>query len=173
MEQIDWSDAPEGATHYNPHDISTPWRMLGTDDFGWWWNGGTWLPVLGKFAPLTYIAKPSPWTGEGLPPVGAVCEVLWNESRMEYLRTKVFGVNEHGQPIHRFDEGPKKYEYQADVLVTPLGTRVFRPLRTPEQIAAEAREKAIEEMWSVYWKPEAPTTKEALGLLYDAGYRKL
>ena len=49
----------------------------------------------------------------------------------------------------------------------------FRQLRTPEQIAEEERQKAIDEMWSVYWQPEAPTAKEALGLLYDAGYRKV
>ena len=74
------------------------------------------------------------WFERGeLPPVGAVCEVLWNEGRMEYLRTKVFGVNEHGQPIHRFDEGPKKFKYQADPLVTVLGTRVFRPIRTERE----------------------------------------
>ena len=117
-----------------------------------------------------------PWTGEGLPPVGTVCEVLWNESRMEYLRTKVFGVNEHGQPIHRFDEGPKKYEYQADVLVTTLGNKVFRPLRTPDQIAAHEREATIKEM--VYGacgcEPGDGTTTAFIlcGLIYDAGYRK-
>lgn len=59
-----------------------------------------------------------------------------------------------------------------------LGCEVFRaemavPARTPEQIAAEERARAIDEMWSVYWQPEAPTAKEALGLLYDAGYRKV
>jgi hypothetical protein len=78
-----------------------------------------------------YKFEPADWFERGeLPPVGIECEALWNEGRMEYLRTKVFGVNEHGQPIHRFDEGPKKFEYQADPLVTMLGTRVFRPIRT-------------------------------------------
>lgn len=48
----------------------------------------------------------------------------------------------------------------------------FRVIRTPEQIAADEREAAIEEMWRVYWQPDAPTAKQALGLLWDAGYRK-
>lgn len=121
-------------------------------------------------------AGPPAWTGEGLPPVGTVCEVLWNESRMEYLRTKVFGVNEHGKPIHRFDEGPKKYEYQADALVTATGTKVFRPIRTPEQIAAEEREAGVEGIRQAVSK--SPNCKahgvnwDIACAIYDAGYRK-
>ncbi|MCG3026784.1 hypothetical protein L7Q76_03905 [Pseudomonas aeruginosa] len=110
----------------------------------------------------------SSWSGQGLPPVGTVCEVLWNESRLEYLKAKVFGVNEHGQPIFRFEEGPKKFEYQADPLRTASGTQVFRPLPTPEQIAAEEREKAIEEMC---FAEETLTVKQAKAL-FDAGYRR-
>lgn len=56
----------------------------------------------------------------------------------------------------------------------------FRPLKTPEQIAAEERQKALEEM--VYGAIGADrdgsngsnTTAFILcGLLYDAGYRKV
>lgn len=112
------------------------------------------------------------WNGEGLPPVGTICEVLWNESRMEYLITKVFGVNEHGQPIHRFDEGPKKYQYQADVLRTASGTQVFRPIRTDEQVAAEEREKAINEMMMHGVDAGDSTIEYSCAALYDAGYRK-
>ena len=120
------------------------------------------------------------WYGEGLPPVGAICKVLWNESRMEYLITKVFGVNEHGQPIHRFDEGPKKYQYQADVLRTASGTQVFRPIRTAEQVAAEEREAEDNEVMSRYMSlsdcekgilghsPE----RVIIGLMRVMGYRK-
>ena len=112
------------------------------------------------------------WNGEGLPPVGAICEVLWNESRVEYLRTKVFGVNEHGQPIHRFDEGPKKYQYQADVLRTASGTQVFRPIRTAEQVAAEEREKEIADMMEVTSDGITCMDRDDALALYKAGYRK-
>jgi hypothetical protein len=47
----------------------------------------------------------------------------------------------------------------------------FRPIRTPEQIAAEERAEAIEKMWSIYWQPHASSAKQALGLLWDAGLR--
>ncbi|MGI0560453.1 hypothetical protein ACRCOZ_28890 [Pseudomonas aeruginosa] len=114
------------------------------------------------------VERPVTWNGQGLPPVGTVCEVLWSESRLEYLKAKVFGVNEHGQPIFRFEEGPKKFEYQADPLRTASGTQVFRPVRTPEQIAAEERAKAIEEMC---FAVETLTVKQAKAL-FDAGYRR-
>ena len=121
--------------------------------------------------------KQDAWDGEGLPPVGTVCEVLWNESRVEYLRTKVFGVNEHGQPIHRFDEGPKKYQYQADVLRTASGTQVFRPIRTAEQLAEEEKIATIAEMRAVVIAAsdrKRATIAEctATVALYEAGYRK-
>jgi hypothetical protein len=114
------------------------------------------------------------WDGSGRPPAGTICEVLWNESRMEYLKTKVFGVNEHGQPIHRFDEGPKKYQYQADALRTASGTKTFRPVRTAEQVAAEEREKSVNEALSIL--PGEVRCKAVVGqavqIMIDAGYRK-
>lgn len=114
--------------------------------------------------------KQGAWDGEGLPPVGTVCEVLWNEYHVEYLRTKVFGVNEHGQPIHRFDEGPKKYQYQADVLRTASGTQVFRPIKTAEQLAEEERKSQLEVMHKIYMEG-ASEHKGGLAALYDAGYK--
>ena len=125
-----------------------------------WFTKDQWLArraeLASQFKPLTSIEdnqeqvmtqqkdmkQDNGWFERGdLPPVGTVCEVLWNEGRMEYLRTKVFGVNEHGQPIHRFDEGPNKFEYQADPLVTILGTRVFRPIRTERDVLIEIIKK--------------------------------
>ncbi|WP_081782146.1 hypothetical protein [Pseudomonas sp. CHM02] len=151
----------------------------------WWFYEGFWRHVDWKMGALTLVtehpdyAAPAiiPWTGEGLPPVGTVCEVLWNESRMEYLRTKVFGVNEHGQPIHRFDEGPKKYMYQADVMVTTTGTKVFRPIRTPEQIEQQELREALEDLAphiAGYMGRDDPAAVD-VGLaayLLDHGYRK-
>ncbi|MDM9556024.1 hypothetical protein QU926_20640 [Pseudomonas asiatica] len=122
----------------------------------------------------------APWDGEGPPPVGTVCEVLWNESRLEYLKTKIFGINEHGQPIHRFEEGPKKYEYQADVLRTDSGTQVFMPLKTPEQIAADEREQEVKDLYYTinwgespeHWSHVGDVRKADYAKAIDAGYRK-
>lgn len=115
------------------------------------------------------IQRPAEWNGIGLPPVGTVCEALWNEASDTWLKVKVFGANEHGQPIHRWEEGPKIYEYQASPLHGPHGTAYFRPIRTPEQIAAEERVKAVAEMMTHV----AHATPYDCDLLYRAGYRKV
>ena len=49
----------------------------------------------------------------------------------------------------------------------------FRHIRTPEQIAADARRKAIDEMVKALGMDE-PGTAEYIrcGLIYDAGFRK-
>ncbi|WP_024695379.1 hypothetical protein [Pseudomonas syringae] len=173
---IDWDSAPEGTTHRN--QFKGVWIKLLNAGGGQYqaWINGCWEMGFGRMN-NSYQQRPAQavteWTGEGLPSVGTVCEVLWNEGRMEYLRTKVFGVNEHGQPIHRFDEGPKKYEYQADVLVTTLGTKVFRPIRTAEQIAADEREQACRQICLDAGSPEQTRGQmETAYRLYDAGYRK-
>lgn len=124
-----------------------------------------------------YLAdsESTPWSGEGCPPVGEDCEALWSELRGEWLKTKVFGVNEHGQPIHRWEEGPNKFEYQASPLTSPVnGQSYFRPIRTPpERIAAEERSIAISEIVrAIGWHHGAPGADEAAARVYDAGYRK-
>lgn len=177
MSEIDWAKHPE-ATHFDPVDHNFL-REVGhallifNVKLGWTVPIHTLYGVTITDCHRPLIRRPE-WDGEGPPPVGTLCEVLWNESRSEYLKTKIFGINEHGQPIHRFEEGPKKYQYQADVLRTVSGTQVFRPLKTPEQIAMEKREAAIRAMVEVLGA--TPETLDQIskicGALYDANYRQ-
>ncbi|MOA57078.1 hypothetical protein D3C78_1811840 [compost metagenome] len=51
------------------------------------------------------------------------------------------------------------------------GAEHFRPIRTPEQIAAEEREKALEAMFKIYH--DAGEFRTGLAALYEAGYRKV
>ena len=185
---IEWSKAPEDATHAgnSPYEKGVITWFKGISDpasRNYFMNEGSmnaWAISSENLSAWDLIERPKKqeaWDGDGLPPVGTVCEVLWNESRVEYLRTKVFGVNEHGQPIHRFDEGPKKYQYQADVLRTASGTQVFRPIRTAEQLAEEEKVSAIAEMRDVLMAAsdrKSVTLVECLATvaLYEAGYRK-
>lgn len=177
MIEIDWSKAPEGATHYCPEtdDLMAAWFKPSGDEWLFAIDQSPmryWRPYNEDFPnDMPLVQRPTAWNGEGLPPVGTVCEALWNTGRGEWLPVKVFGVNEHGQPIFRWEDGPEKYQYLAGPLTGPSGNKHFRPIRTPEQIAAEEREKAIKEMVEILgglWASEA----EAAGFLYDAGYRK-
>lgn len=175
MSDVDWSKAPEGATHYAPRRedncMYRPvfWRVVGDRGVEAWainadgslqhYAAPAWMSDdLSRLIPRP--ATPQ-WNGEGLPPVGAVVEAFY------------MGI----------PQGVVTVRYAGQCMILWSGERnseqcgaaehyLFRPIRTPEQLAAEAREKAVEEMWSVYWQPHAVTAKEGLGLLYDAGYRK-
>lgn len=123
------------------------------------------------------------WNGEGLPPVGTLCEFCGGNSAPEDPRDKDLQDGDPVEIIAHFYDGdlhlaafifnPQLRNPGRGMASVEQGAYgCFRPIRTPEQIAAEERAAAIEEMWSTYWQPDAPTAKEALGLLWDAGWRK-
>ncbi|MFU5179171.1 hypothetical protein ACM7XV_21180 [Pseudomonas aeruginosa] len=107
------------------------------------------------------VERPVTWNGQGLPPVGTVCEVKHRDIgwvRCEIVAHKSFSCGGLTHAIAWIDE---------NTLDQSQGLR-FRQLRTPEQIAAEERAKAIEEMC---FAEETLTVKQAKAL-YDAGYRR-
>lgn len=100
-----------------------------------------------------------PWDGQGLPPVGAKCLT----DRNDFLREVTILC--HGKTrTFVFDH------VSQEEICLALKDRVFLPIRTPEQIAAEEREKAVGDMaMSIQGVPyQYPT----LYALYDAGYRR-
>ena len=109
-------------------------------------------------------AGPPAWNGEGLPPVGTVCEYTSNGG-LNWRETSVLFIDEQVVLL----SGYTLYK-----LVDP--DIAFRPIRTPEQIAADERSKAIEQMvyGAVGCERDGQNTKAFLicGFLYDAGYRK-
>ena len=86
------------------------------------------------------------WNGEGLPPVGCECEAYWGQG--EYLPIKVLAHDE-GVVVARYKAGPRKGEYAGHSDVEINGIPAFRPLRTAEQIAAEAREAEVDRLCKV------------------------
>jgi hypothetical protein len=155
----------------------------------WWFFEGFWRRVdwqMGDLKPVTehhfYIDPEDNWTGEGRPPAGTVCEVLWNDARKEYTTCVVVGVEpDTGYPVFRFTGKHKTNQYQSDPLTSGIyGTQVFRPIRTAEQIAADERLHKVRnalssisgvEEWNV--NAEASTAIRAtVEAMIDAGYRK-
>lgn len=115
------------------------------------------------------------WNGDGLPPVGTVCEYLlkpsnqWHKCEIRYhmipsdfgeLRAIVWNPN------LKFDQiSNSNWE--------------FRPIRTPEQIAAEERAAGIQALKAIFDSCSdelMPTSNKYLdtlfGAIHDAGYRK-
>ncbi|HCE7518793.1 TPA: hypothetical protein NHQ80_006863, partial [Pseudomonas aeruginosa] len=165
---IDWNTAPEGATHWEPRGIvfGEGWMKKAGNEWSYWLEGsevwaGVWADCfVSAEREATFEARPKEaWDGQGLPPVGTVCEyrhMIWPEYRPCEIRY----ISE--ESLVAYDDAQEQFYRTCDML--------FRPIRTPEQIAAEEREKAVGDMaMSIQGVPyQYPT----LYALYDAGYRR-
>lgn len=163
MSEIDWSKAPEeypiwieslrdGDPSGWHKDVGLAYR----DEHGREWT----KPEEGFY--IVHM-PPALWTGTGLPPVGTVCEVDGE---------KVFVVAHHMNGINAI------YAEAPDSGLLYYGEpNEFRPIRTPEQIAAEEREKAyrgmIDDLAAVMGISNIDQREcDVLHALVDAGYRK-
>lgn len=190
--KIDWSKAPEGATHYTPKGTGVyaafwrkhcgewkdAWVIEGQDGQLVHYKG----PLSPSFESLAVERPTTPsWSGEGLPPVGVRCEAAIphtsgpdNERSFIWIEGSVIAYYEiKGKTYAWFSEDDGFY---------PPGVFEFRPIRTPEQIAADEREAAIsalvEEMKAKRYALEdtdvspSEIARHYAQALYDAGYRK-
>ena len=163
--EIDWSQAPEGATHYH-HEVegkfSPRWFM---QVMGGWkvWYQGFWQTATPAYSGIdvdSFVSRPKPWYGQGLPPVGTICEV---RDQGAWHKVKIIGKDEDGYLVYRSNEWR---DHPYDGCFTPED---FRPIRTPEQIAAEEREKAIHEIEDLI---AGYSYGKCAEILYQAGYRR-
>ncbi|MGU0912365.1 hypothetical protein ACSESF_05180 [Pseudomonas aeruginosa] len=165
---IDWSKAPEGATHWEPRsdEYREAWMKNVADKWFFWGSRRkAWIedPGISAEREATFEAKPQdPWNGQGLPPVGLMVE--WKAGLdHDWQRVTVLAYA-NGDAWFQPEDGP------SFILGNPAN---FRRIRTPEQLAAEEREKAIEEMRELVGDiDKVPTWSDALAALYDAGYRR-
>ena len=170
-EKIDWSKAPEGATHYYPSTEECYLAGYGCAPLVW---TGMWCKAF-QFAQREHkcIKRPSTpsWSGEGLPPVGVVCEALWTSATGEYVRVIVVGYDhDQSYAVYRILAGVRAGEYESSRPGDVEGHPCFRLTRTPEQIAADEREAAILDMERICRGGNFGSGW--LSALYDAGYRK-
>lgn len=116
------------------------------------------------FSSVTSRPQPTPWTGEGLPPVGVVCEVRnapggWGKATIKYqgkgIIVWLWDRQDGNTDQIEFASCPDRLE--------------FRPIRTPEQIAADDRNDAIA---AIVAQSLGRCDSVGAAYLYDAGYRK-
>jgi len=161
--KIDWNEAPEWAIGWaeNPYG-ETSW--VGEHGYSYVMGGA--FREFGMDRTFSrdhfnsFEPRPTTWTGEGQPPVGTVCEI----ETISKTWVKVIVVAETGYRIYceEFDSvEPGEY--------SPIKKYArFRPIRTPEQIAAEERLASAYAMCNI-----APSLCNGDAVaLYDAGYRK-
>lgn len=108
------------------------------------------------------------WNGVDLPPVGAECEIkhdMLGWVRCEIVAHKYMDDNGKAHAIAWID---------GNTLDQSQGIR-FRPIRTPEQIALDERDKASVELAGILAGHDqhiAVRDIEMAKYLYDIGYRK-
>lgn len=168
------SEAPKDATHWDPGIKCTPsWARLDGEQWFWWPVGGApidigWRPYAKQVAASdTFIAIEKAWNGEGLPAVGTVCDLRrtgggWGPATIKYMsNTMCVWLWENGNPDQR--------EWSCE----PCNME-FRPIRTPEQIAAEEliRER---DQFSAKIISDSNGVLGPLGAmqLFNKGYRKV
>ncbi|HBP6463932.1 TPA: hypothetical protein L6A01_27335 [Pseudomonas aeruginosa] len=167
---IDWTKAPEGATHWEPRrdEYREAWMKNAADKWFFWGSRReAWIEESGISAEreATFEARPQEtWDGRGLPPVGTVCIVYPHNTQWGFNSTagherKVLAY--HGDFVWLGTENEALEATRTDKVD-------FEAIHSPEQIAAEERAKAIEEMC---FAVETLTVKQAKAL-FDAGYRR-
>lgn len=183
-QKIDFSVKPEGATHYCP----VRHRWYKHDGIWFFWLAGIrWESSIdlnhGDIKPEELLPVPAPepspaWNGEGLPPVGVACIVTphntgWGFSHVGDYLCKVIAYHDDFAWVDL-----------AGVPGVPVATRTdkvsFTTIRTPEQIAADEREKARDEVLNAMAANMALEKNETLwqhrllvvGEMLDMGYRK-
>lgn len=172
METIDWSKAPDDAEFagtvvgvqvqvFYKNVSSDSFEYCYGDDYGW--SG---LVYGEPYCKPLIPRPPQQWSGDGLPPAGVVCEAHfvgeWVKFEMRYYGDAyvVFKTQfEVQRTRHDFDTCGVK----------------FRPIRTPEQIAADERSKECDRMFGVIIDriPEdrRHNRSDIVEALYDAGCR--
>jgi hypothetical protein len=189
---IDWSKCPE-ATHFDPVDqnflreIGESLLLFNTMR-GWTVPIYTQYGVTIKDCNRPLIKRPE-WTGEGLPPVGTVCEfagfnpeeTLPTDPRVGDQVTVIAHFMSGSFEVAAFTyHAPPEFEY---LQVAQGAHGCFRPIRTPEQIAEEARIAELNLMvgaikdypggrHGVDHMTQLKIHEEACINLYDAGWRK-
>lgn len=192
---IDWSKAPEGATHLTlpngPNRRPVFWRVADgiareawpmendfsvvRDHFRYGADG------CASFVDWLAIPKPAPWNGEGLPPVGTVCEFQFleesNQFKAELLHGHKVTVIAHYAGVTGRMVAAFTFDYEGGNArdVESATEAHFRPIRTPEQIAEDEKRAGIESIVEAFRHTVGPCTHllpySTAERLYEIGVR--
>lgn len=166
---IDWSKAPEDATHAgnSPYEKGVITWFKGISDpasRNYFMNEGSmnaWAISSENLSAWDLIERPKKqeaWDGEGLPTAGTECE--WKEkSGFYWVAATILFITESSVVCKRSDG----FEWQM-----PTKRTVFRPIKTADQLAEEEIQAIRDEIrWQ---KPQLGPCPVAQ--LYHKGYRK-
>lgn len=176
---IDWSKAPEGAMQAHAKTDAVDWYYCDTSGiYKWDESLSSWLKLSDREvillrSSLAYIQQrpiepqePTKWNGEGLPPVGTVCELNWGGGVWKRCTVFAHRPNANGGIDALADiEGDWTFSSRPSM---------FRPIKTAKQIAAEERSAAVDEMMKTFYQGNTVVGgADGFNALYNAGYRKV
>ncbi|WP_141231063.1 hypothetical protein [Pseudomonas sp. Irchel 3F5] len=182
MKQIDWSMAPDWATHfgeetedhvagwYRVDEIGIREFCLDADPH----KQKLCASYLDDFPAASSLhARLAVWAGEGLPSVGETIERLdinanWVLSEVMYVGTD--------RVVLRAPSG-QEFVPKLQELSRPCEFKRFRPARTAEQLSAEQRvaeerKHLIDEMFHGLSHSNTSETRRICAEIFDKGYRK-
>lgn len=178
MSKVDWSLAPEGATHFLPaqSDAHTDiWLKMkegivlsvGYSGIHEWTHNYTKAcqPCTNIKRAIERPKQPQVWSGpeDGLPPVGTICEariLLPGESNYLWRLCEV---------VYQNDEMSKSELLVVDIeRTTARWADEFRAIKTEEDIARNERETAIRELMDI----AQVDCRVTAARLVDAGFKR-
>lgn len=166
MSEIDWANAPEWADKYGAAGPQSLRVWFNKDQYVYFDDAGRKPLRFGDTEAFTrdrdqftvIAERPSQaWSGEGLPPVGALVDAPINGFRYMCELLAIDG-----------DECAVRMPGAIRV----VNLAELRPIRTPEQIEAEARSKECDRIYGILSSVARPGNKSDMAeALYDAGVR--
>lgn len=188
---IDWSKAPEDATHAGTTTTTQKavfYKDIREDKYSFWNdNGCGWRKdAIGRPVCTPLIERPKKqeaWDGVGLPPVGL--DVLAKVDFKKAPPYTIINLTEIGIDVQNsmpsFHTAKVLYASEKYVILLSLGGECmaprscveFKKIKTPEQLAEEEKKEAIKQICIDAGCPEiTPGQLRVAEILYDKGYRK-
>ena len=159
MSEIDWSEAKPGYDiHINWGDRSHFYRVVGDHyvrEYGYY----AVIREVEGMDGVVVTVRPTSWSGDGLPPVGTYIE--WLSDQYGWLGGRVVGHDGMVTVVSHNDG------------YTGCHAHEVRPIRTPEQIAADERNKAIRaiELHILKAQEQYLSVAQTAQRIYDAGFQ--
>ncbi|CAI8909061.1 MULTISPECIES: hypothetical protein [Pseudomonas syringae group] len=179
---IDWSKAPEGATHWDKglEGAVAGWMRLDEGQWYWWPVDGAqcerkWFACLTPKQPKSdkYIARPSGWNGEGLPPVGTEVEV--HRGKCVWIEKDEWQIGKTAKVMSSFENslelGMAAIQFESGHCECILA-ECLRPIRTAEQIEADQKKQEVKELMIILGSVESAAYKDIAIAIQQANFRK-